>query len=243
MSDRVAVITGGGSGIGAATARLLVERGERVVLVGRGEDRLRTMQAELGDDVAEVLAIDVNADEAPAAVVSAAMSRWGRIDTLVNNAGTYRHGEVVDMPMLDFDETFLVNVRAPYALTREAVPALKPGSSIVFVGSNLTRVGKPGAAAYSASKAAVESLTKTLAVELGSAGVRVNAVSPGLTRTDMTTSSFGDSDRYRTALAQSPTGYLGDPQDIAHVIAFLSSDAARYVNGTAVVIDGGRILL
>jgi NAD(P)-dependent dehydrogenase (short-subunit alcohol dehydrogenase family) len=146
--------------------------------------------------------------------------------------------------MTDFDETFAVNVRGPYALTRAAVPAMSAGSgSIVFVGSNLTRYGKPGAASYAASKAAVESLARTLAVELGPAGIRVNAVSPGVTRTAMTEAYFVDDDRRRHLLSTSPVGHLGAPEDIAGTIAFLTSDAARYINGSTVVVDGGRRLL
>ena len=145
--------------------------------------------------------------------------------------------------MADFDDTFAVNVRAPYALARAAIPIMGPGSSIMFVGTNLTRYGKPGAAAYAASKAAVESLTRTLAVELGPAGIRVNAVSPGMTHTEMTAGNFADEERHRQLVSMSPVGYLGEPDDIANAIAFLTSDAARYINGSAVVIDGGRRLL
>ena len=242
-APRTAVITGAGSGIGEATARLLVARGDRVLMVGRDAERLKAAQARLGAGVADILDIDITAEHAAATVVQTALDRWGQVDTLVNNAGTYRHGEVAALPMSDFDELFAVNVRAPYALTRAAVPHLPPGSSIVFVGSNLTRIGKPGAAAYAASKAAVESLTRTLAVELGSAGIRVNAVSPGTTRTHMTAANFEDEARHRQLVAMSPVGFLGEPDDIARTIEFLASDTARYVNGTAVVIDGGRTLI
>ena len=116
-------------------------------------------------------------------------------------------------------------------------------SNIVFVGSNLTRYGKPGAAAYAASKAAVESFTKTLAVELGPAGIRVNAVSPGMTRTEMTAGNFSDPERHRLLVSMSPVGYLGEPDDIGNTIAFLTSHEARYINGAVVVVDGGRRLL
>jgi NAD(P)-dependent dehydrogenase (short-subunit alcohol dehydrogenase family) len=213
-------------------------------MVGRDADKLRAAQSCIGADATEVLALDVTSADAPEQIVQAAMSKWGRLDILINNAGTYRHGNVTDLSMADFDDTFAVNVRAPYALTRAAVHALTSGtSSIVFVGSNLTRYGKPGAASYAASKAAVESLTKTLAVELGPAGIRVNAVSPGMTHTDMTAANFGDRERLDQLISTSPVGFLGEPNDIAHTIAFLTSDAARYINGSAVVIDGGRRLL
>ncbi len=241
--SKVVIITGAGSGIGEATTRLLVDRGDRVLMVGRDLDRLARARQQLGVDATDVLAADVTADDAGETVVRAALDRWGRVDVLVNNAGINRPGDLATMSMGDFDDTFAVNVRAPYALTRAAVAHMQPGSSIVFVGSNLSRYGKPGAAAYAASKAAVESLTRTLAVELGSAGIRVNAVSPGMTHTAMTAGSFADEDRYRQLVANSPVGFLGEPDDIAGAIAFLASDASRYVNGAALVIDGGRSLI
>jgi NAD(P)-dependent dehydrogenase (short-subunit alcohol dehydrogenase family) len=241
--SKVVIITGAGSGIGEATTRLLVERGDRVLMVGRDLDRLARARQLLGVDATDVLAVDVTGDDAGETVVRAALDRWGRVDVLVNNAGINRPGDLATMSMGDFDDTFAVNVRAPYALTRAAVAHMQPGSSIVFVGSNLSRYGKPGAAAYAASKAAVESLTRTLAVELGSAGIRVNAVSPGMTHTAMTAGSFSDQDRYRQLVANSPVGFLGEPDDIAGAIAFLASDASRYVNGAALVIDGGRSLI
>jgi NAD(P)-dependent dehydrogenase (short-subunit alcohol dehydrogenase family) len=241
---RIAIVTGAGSGIGEATTRALVDRGDRVLMVGRGAGRLRAVQASVGADSAEILAVDLTADGAPEQIVHAALGRWGRLDVVVNNAGTYRHGTIAEQSMTDFDETFAVNVRGPYALTRAAVPAMSAGSgSIVFVGSNLTRYGKPGAASYAASKAAVESLARTLAVELGPAGIRVNAVSPGVTRTAMTEANFVDDVRRRQLLSTSPVGHLGAPEDIAGTIAFLTSAAARYINGSTVVVDGGRRLL
>jgi NAD(P)-dependent dehydrogenase (short-subunit alcohol dehydrogenase family) len=241
--SQVVIVTGAGSGIGAATARLLVDRGDRVLMVGRDPGRLAHARQQIGSDHTDVLAVDVTADRAGETIVHAALDRWGRVDVLVNNAGINRPGDFATLSMSDFDDTFAVNVRAPYALTRAAVPHLRPGSSIVFVGSNLSRYGKPGAAAYAASKAAVESLTRTLAVELGSAGIRVNAVSPGMTHTGMTAASLADEDRYRQLVANSPVGFLGEPDDIAGTIAFLTSGASRYVNGAALVIDGGRTLI
>lgn len=108
------------------------------------------------------------------------------------------------------------------------------------VGSNLTRYGKPGAAGYAAGKAAVESLTRTLAVELGPSGIRVNAVAPGTTRTAMTADSFADSGRHQELVAMSPLGRLGEPEDVGRAIAVLASDAARHITGSVVVVDGDR---
>ncbi|HEX5087370.1 MAG TPA: SDR family oxidoreductase [Nocardioides sp.] len=240
---KVAIVTGAGSGIGAATARRLVERGDRVLLVGRDAERLARAHRVLGTGATDVLAVDLTTERAGETVLGAALDRWGRVDVLVNNAGINRAGDFATLSMRDFDDIFAVNVRAPYALTRATVPHLSPGSSIVFVGSNLSRYGKPGAAAYAASKAAVESLTRTLAVELGGAGIRVNAVSPGMTHTGMTAAGLADEERYRQLVANSPVGFLGVPDDIAATIAFLTSDASRYVNGAAIVIDGGRTLI
>ena len=242
-NTRTAIVTGAGAGIGEATTRLLANQGVQVLMVGRDADRLRRAQAGIAPDTTEILAVDVTGGDAPQKIVRAAIDRWGRLDIVINNAGIYRHGNVADLPMADFDDTFAVNVRAPYALARAAIPIMGPGSSIMFVGTNLTRYGKPGAAAYAASKAAVESLTRTLAVELGPAGIRVNAVSPGMTHTEMTAGNFADEERHRQLVSMSPVGYLGEPDDIANAIAFLTSDAARYINGSAVVIDGGRRLL
>lgn len=241
---QIAIVTGAGSGIGEATARLLVNRGDQVLMVGRDSERLRAAREAIGVASTEILPVDVTNDAAPEQIVQAAVDRWGHVDILINNAGTYRRGSFAALPLSDFDVTFNVNVRAPYALTRAVLPAMSPGgSSIVFVGSNLTRYGKPGAGSYAASKAAVESLTKTLAVELGPVGIRVNAVSPGMTHTEMTAGNFSDEERLNLLISMSPVGYLGEPDDIANAIGFLTSDAARYINGSAVVVDGGRCLL
>jgi NAD(P)-dependent dehydrogenase (short-subunit alcohol dehydrogenase family) len=242
----VAVVTGGGSGIGEATTRRLVERGYRVLMVGRNGARLRAAQADIEglrcQESTALLAVDITNDGAAEAIVDAAIDQWGHLDTLVHAAGVSRPGEIATASLVDFDATFALNVRAPFALTKAAVPQLKPGSSIVFVSSHLTQLGKPAAAAYSASKGAIESLVKTLAVELGAVGIRVNAVSPGPTNTNMAAASFSDRAELERLVAMSPIGHLGEPDDIAQAIVFLASDAARYINGAAVLIDGGRSL-
>ncbi len=183
----------------------------------------------------------IGADIADLASVQALAAEAGPVDILVNNAGLFPGGALVDQDVESFDSAFAVNVRGLYFLTAAVVPGMveRGRGSIVNVSTMAARVGMAGLSAYAATKAAVESLTRTWAVELGSAGVRVNTVAPGPTRTDMVMAAMGE-DGAAGVAGTTVLGRLATPEEIASVIAFVASDAASYLTGATIAADAGR---
>ena len=239
-----AVITGASSGLGAALALRLASDGVDLVLAGRDADRLQqTFDAVVAEGVrAETVVVDVREGGSAEKIVQVTRERFGEIDILVNNAGNFHYAAIEETTDAIIDDTLDVHVKFPVRLTALAVPLIRRGGSILFVGSNLAHYGSPGVGIYSAAKAAVEALTRTLAVELGPRGIRVNAVSPGVTRTPMTAGITADTVAESTAIEASPVGRLGTPEELADAMAYLCGPSAGYVNGVSLVIDGGRHL-
>ncbi|MFI5610139.1 SDR family NAD(P)-dependent oxidoreductase [Amycolatopsis sp. NPDC051903] len=236
------VLTGASAGIGVATAETFAECGAEVVLVGRDEERLRAVASriEAHGGTAEAVAADLSSDEGAAAIVERTLARFGKIDVVVHNAGTFEFKPFEETTVDSLDAQWRSNVRGPFALMQAALPHLEPGASVVFVGSNVTAVGFPQTAAYSATKGGVEALARALSIELAPRGIRVNIVSPGMTRTQMT-ARLDDPVLDREARAATPTGTIGEPQDIANAVVFMASDLSRYALGTTLVVDGGFI--
>lgn len=233
-----AVVTGAGSGIGAASAVALAARGARVVLVDRDETGLAATAAHL--PASRALALDVTEADGPARIVREALEAFGSLDVLVHAAGIYEPLPYAETPLESLDRQWRVNARAPFALTQAALPHLRGGGRVVFVSSIAGRVGFPDSTAYCATKGAVELLTRALALELAAEGVRVNAVAPGTTRTGMTARTFAASPGLEESLAgQTPARRIADPEEIAAAVAFLASDEASYVHGATLVVDGG----
>ena len=241
LDGRVAIVTGASSGIGAACARELVQRGASALLTGRDATRLAARLQETGDPGhCEALATDLTAPDAETAIVDRCLERFGRLDVIVHSAGIYENEPIDRATMEAFDRQFAINVRAPYALTRAALPHLADGASIVFISSVFGSVGLAGATAYCATKGAVEQLTRTLAVELAPRGVRVNAVAPGFVLTALNQAALGGPTAARRAIeAATPAARIGDPGEIAPAVAYLASDAASFVHGATLVVDGG----
>jgi NAD(P)-dependent dehydrogenase (short-subunit alcohol dehydrogenase family) len=237
LDGRVAVVTGASSGIGAAIAEALSQSGARVVLTGRDEARLREVAARVGDH--HVVAADLAEDGAPAAVVDETVRVFGALNVLVHAAGIFWPKPFAEAPLSDFDEQFRVNVRAPYALTQAALPHLRPDGSVIFISSIAGHVGFPSSTAYCATKGAIELMTKSLAMELAPIGVRVNAIAPGNIHTPMNARFFESDDYNRSMIERTPFGRVGVVEDIAPVAVFLASDAARYVHGESILVDGG----
>ncbi len=242
LSGRSALVTGATSGIGRATALALAQRGAHVLAAGRDAQRggevVDTIRA--GGGKADFVQADLHdAASAHDLAQRATEAAGGRIDILVNNAGGGTFGPTVGYAEDVFDATFDTNVKAPFYLVGDIAPAMaeRGQGAIVNVVTMAAQFGLSGMAVYGGSKAALTLMTKSWAAEFGRSGVRVNAVSPGPTRTP---GVEGMGDALDQLAAQSPAGYVAAPEDIAAVIAFLAGDEARYVQGALVDVDGGR---
>ena len=233
------VISGASSGIGFETARRLVKEGAEVCLVARNSERLKTAVAEIGGSVWQV-ACDVADPAAVAALAADVRSRWSAVDGLVNNAGIAPMAGVDETTTEVWDETFDINVRGPFLLCRELSPLLHEGRSpaVVNVSSTLAEKAIPGMAAYNASKAALNQLTRSLALEWAPS-VRVNAVMPAVVDTPIHASRGMTSDQVHEMAGFHPLGRVGRPEDVASLILFLLSDRSSWMTGTVIPIDGG----
>ena len=237
LDGKVAIVTGASSGIGAACAEAMSDAGARVVLVGRDRERLQRSASRCGEH--RVIAVDLLTDEAPALIVDETIAAFGRIDTLLHMAGIFWPKPLAEASLEDFDAQWRVNVRAPYALTQAALPHLGPDSSVTFVSSIAGHVAFPNSAAYCATKGAIEQLAKALAVELAPSGVRVNAIAPGNIRTPMNEELLKSKEYEQMYLDGTPYGRVGVVEDIAPLAVFLASNAARYIHGESILVDGG----
>lgn len=237
LDGKVAIVTGASSGIGRACAEAMSEAGAKVVLVGRDRGRLEEAGARCGEH--HTVAVDLTADDAPERIVRETLEAFGRINSLLHMAGIFWPKPLAEAPLEDFDEQWRVNVRAPYALTKAALPHLGRDDSITFVSSIAGQVAFPSSAAYCATKGAIEQLTKALAVELAPAGIRVNAIAPGNIRTPMNEELLKDPDYEQMYLDGTPYGRVGVVEDVAPLAVFLASDAARYIHGESILVDGG----
>ena len=237
---KVAIITGAGSGIGLAAAKLIHAAGDAVLGVGRDTGKLAALEAAIGDPAkCATISVDVTADEAPAAIVKAALDAFGRIDYLVNNAGVGSPKPVHEASDADFDGFIDIMLRAPFRLIREVLPHLAPGSSIVNITSTFAHIGGRRGGAYSAAKGGLKSLTEHMAAEYGPQGIRSNCVAPGVTMTDMVRHRFEDEIFKRANVETTPYPRLAEPEDVASVIAFLCSPGSEMVNAQSIVVDGG----
>ena len=239
-TGQVAVITGAGSGIGLATAQKLAEAGMAIVGVGRSPEKLANLESVIGDpERLATLSIDVTGHDAPARIVELAVRRWGHIDFLINNAGVGKPKPLheTDDELLDY---FLaVMLRAPFRLSREALPHMPPGSAIINVTSTFAVVGGLRGGAYSAAKTGLTGLTRHIACQYGASGVRANAVAPGVIRTEMTEERLKDDAFRRMNVEMTPHTRMGTVDDIASTIAFLCSPGGAFINGQEIVVDGG----
>lgn len=242
MSDKpVIVITGAGSGIGEASARRFARDGGRVVLNGRTASKLHKVAEEIGkpDDIL-VVPGDVSSATDVTQLIDETISRFSRIDTLVNNAAVAVMGGVADVSLEDWKRQFAINADGVFLTIKAALPHLeKTGGSIVNVSSVSGIGGDWGLFAYNSTKGAVSLLTKALALDLGNKGVRINAVAPSLTRTDMTQGIMSDPELLGKFAERIPMGRPAEPEEVADVIAFLASHDARFVNGVILPVDGG----
>src|SRR5688572_23298738 len=245
VDGKVALVTGGSRGIGLAIARALAEGGARVAIASRKPENLEQAKAELAKHGCEVetFATHVGKEGAAAELVKGVVDKLGKIDVLVNNAATNPHfGPMVSADDKIFDKTFETNARAYFALARETAKHLidrgAPGS-IINVSSTQGILASPLMGVYGMTKAAVISLTKTLAVELGPSGIRVNCIAPGLVGTKFAAAPIQNDDIVARWKDRAALRRYGNPDEIAGAALFLASDAASYITGETIVIDGG----
>jgi len=244
LNDKIAVITGGNSGIGLATAQRFIADGARVVITGRNQEALDAAVAELGDratgirgDVANIEHLD--------RLFAQLQEQFGRVDVLFANAGIAPLLPIEAVTEEHFDSLFNTNVRGLFFTIQKTLPLLPEGASVILTASVVAQSGLPNTSIYSATKAAVRSLGRTLAAELAPRGIRVNVVSPGLIATPFwnkvglskdEVEAFGEQ-----VIQQTPLGRPGRPEEIAATVAFLASDDASYFTGADLVADGGMI--
>ena len=252
LQGKTALVTGASRGIGRATASALANAGAHVLVhYGRSAQDAETLVAGIRSKGGRANAIraDLGTPEGPTLLAKEVRSIVGeRLDVLVSNAGISKAGTIKDHTAEDFDNLFATNVRSPFFLVQQLLPVLGEGSNIIVISSLGARavVGKPGLdnpsiLAYAATKGALETLVKNWAAILGPLGIRVNAVAPGVIDTDM--SNFAKTEAGReVTLGMQALKRIGKPEDVADVVAFLASDAARWITGASIPVDGGSKL-
>ena len=241
-AQRLAVVTGGGSGIGLAITQKFVQQGIQTVIIGRDTQKLETAREQLGERCVPVTG-DLNDLASLPALVRNITERYGPIDVLVNNAGINMKKEFWEVTDEDFQRILLTNLTAVFALSREVVKGMmeRGSGSIINISSMASQYGIPKVIAYTASKSAIEGMTRAMAVELSPKGIRVNCIAPGFIATDMSARALNsDPERKNKALSRTPMGELGQPADIGDAALFLATEGAKYITGVVLPVDGGN---
>ena len=237
---QVAIVTGASSGIGFGCAVKLAQMGMAVLGTGRDEGKLAELQKAIDDPARIVtLAVDLTHDDAPKRIVDLAVSRWGRIDFLINNAGVGSPKPLHETDDQALDYFIGLMLRAPFRLARDVLPHMKPGSAIINISSTFAVVGGMRGGAYSAAKGGLTALTAHIACQYGAQGIRCNAVAPGVTITPMVEHRLQDERFRKINVEMTPFPRLGTVEDIASTVAFLCSPGGSFINGQTIVVDGG----
>ena len=240
LTNKTAIITGGGSGIGQACAWAFYQEGANVVLFGRREDKLKETAQELGSRAMTVSG-DMTRSEDLDRLVQETLSKFHRIDILVNNAGLFKGAPLHEISDEQYDEMMNINMRAVFQLTRRVLPVMmeQKSGNIIHISSILGIIAVPQVAVYNISKGALNQFSRSIAVEYGSYGIRSNSICPGLIETDMTADLMKDEALMQEWSKGYPIGRFGKPEDVASACLFLANDESSFITGTVLPVDGG----
>ena len=240
LKDKTAIITGGGSGIGLATARAFCKEGAKVILFGRRKEKLISAAEELGDSVLIVQG-DMTHNDDLDQLINKTLNNFKGIDILVNSAGLYNGAPLHEISDSQWDGIMDINIRSIFQLTRRVLPIMmaQKSGSIVHISSILGLIAVPQVAAYNVSKGALNQFSRSIAVEYGSYGIRSNSICPGLIETDMTADLMKDASLMQEWSKEYPIGRFGKPEDVASACLFLASDESSFITGTVLPVDGG----
>lgn len=242
LRDRTVVVTGGGRGLGFAIANAFTENASRVVIIGRNAAVLKQARNILGKR-AHCITFDVTEIERLPELVEMIREKVGEVDVLVNNAGINMKKDVLHVTNKDFQGIIQTNQTAVFALTREILRSMmtRRSGSVIMISSMASRYGIPKVIGYTASKSAVEGMTRALAVECAPYGIRVNCIAPGFIKTRMSSEALeSDPERKHRVLARTPMARLGEPSDVAHAALFLASEQSQFITGVVLSVDGGN---
>lgn len=248
LGGKVCLITGGAQGIGEACARLFLEEGARVVLVDIHKEKGESLQSQLQAQGHEVLFVtsDIGNKVKVDSLISHVLESYGRIDVLISNAGIFKAAPFLEVTEADFDEVLRVNLKGAFLIGQAVARVMKTqgGGAIVHMSSVNGVLAIPEIASYNVSKGGLNQLTRAMALALADDGIRVNAVAPGTIATELANKAVLTSEEARQKiLGRTPMKRLGNPAEVAHVVAFLASDAASYITGEVITVDGGRMAL
>lgn len=241
MKNKIAIVTGGNSGLGFASAKKLCENGIRTFIIGRNKEKTEAACSEIGPNAIPVIFDLNNLAKVPAIIKE--IAKEGAIDILVNNAGINAKKEFIEVTDEDFESIIHTNIKSVFCISREVVKVMKNhnGGTIVNISSMASQYGIPKVIAYTASKGAIEAMTRAMAVELATYNIRVNCVAPGFIKTNMSSKALdNDPERKNKVLGRTPLGYLGEPSDIADAVYYFASSESKYVTGTVLPVDGGN---
>jgi NAD(P)-dependent dehydrogenase (short-subunit alcohol dehydrogenase family) len=239
---KVAIVTGGGSGLGFAIASKFVGNGITTIIAGRDIEKLQAAKVQLGE-LCHPMTCDVTNLASIPAFVEEVVKQFGQIDILVNNAGINQKKEFTEVTDAEFQNIITTNVCAVFTLSREVVKhmLIKGAGNIINISSMAAQYGLPKVIAYTASKTAIDGMTRGMAVELSPKGIRVNAIAPGFIYSAMTEKALNsDPERKAKVFGRTPMGHMGEPTDIGEAALFLASDAAKYITGVILPVDGGN---
>lgn len=241
-NKRIAIITGGGSGIGLAIAEKFTAEGIRTIIVGRDEKKLNTAKEQLGKNCFAMSCDLSNLSSIPS-FIEKIVAEFGQIDILVNNAGINMKKDFTEVTDEDFQSIITTNLSSVFSISREVVKQMlkQEKGSIINISSMAAQYGLPRVIAYSASKTAIDGMTRAMAVELSPKGIRVNAIAPGFIKTAMTAKALdSDAERKAKVFDRTPMGIMGEPADIGEAALFLAGDASKYITGVVLPVDGGN---